>query len=254
MYFTPKCHRLVWVLSKNRELWEKDLQCCQGQAATSRRWQSKRYEAWMIWNDVLTCSIRWAEDLPAAGVEEESDGVQWRPSWISKALTLVWLHQQGFTNSLIGCKCCQNVQMCCSEEQDIFNNNAAQETFYSPSRWSKTKRSCYRRFPAIFKSTTSPARGLQLSPFTIIQTIGVPVAIVAADVATDGKLLFDFSSYIDTLRANNTSSDTTYMTMWQSYITVPIQGAKKSMYFAVCLLRRASSSPSPCYTWSWETR
>ena len=49
---------------------------------------------------------------------------------------------------------------------------------------------------------------MQLSQLTIIHTIGVPLIIVAADVATDGNLLFDMNSYIDTL--NNTSSNSTY--------------------------------------------
>ena len=34
------------------------------------------------------------------------------------------------------------------------------------------------------------------------------MVIVAADVATDGNLLFDMKSYIDTLRANGTSNST----------------------------------------------
>ena len=36
----------------------------------------------------------------------------------------------------------------------------------------------------------------------------MPLVIVAADVATDGNLLFEMKSYIDTLRANSTSNST----------------------------------------------
>ena len=77
-------------------------------------------------------------------------------------------------------------------------------------RWRKTKRSCYRRLPNIFKPTPSPAQGFELSQLTIIRAIGVPLIIVAADVVTDGNLLFDMNSYIDTLIAINTSSNSTY--------------------------------------------
>jgi len=74
-----------------------------------------------------------------------------------------------------------------------------QETPYSPSRLSKAKRSCYHRLPDILKPTRSPAIGFQLTSFTIFQAIGVPLILVAADVVTDGNLLFDMNDYIDTL-------------------------------------------------------
>ena len=83
-----------------------------------------------------------------------------------------------------------------------------QETPYSPSLWSKAKRSCYRRLPDKLKPTPAPALGFQLSQFTIFQAIGVPLINVAADVVTDGKLVFNMLYYIETLLAIDTGDNT----------------------------------------------
>ena len=56
--------------------------------------------------------------------------------------------------------------------------------------------------------TKVQAKGIEISQFTIIKTIGLPLVVVAVDVATDSNLLFDMNSYIDTLRANSTSNST----------------------------------------------
>ena len=64
--------------------------------------------------------------------------------------------------------------------------------------------------PDILKPTRSPALGLQLSWFTIFLAIGVPLILVAADVVTDGNLLFDMNDYINTLRDNGTGDNSTY--------------------------------------------
>ena len=69
------------------------------------------------------------------------------------------------------------------------------------------KRSCCCILKVCFK-TKVQAKGIEISQFTIIKTIGLPLVVVAVDVATDSNLLFDMNSYIDTLRANSTSNST----------------------------------------------
>ena len=69
------------------------------------------------------------------------------------------------------------------------------------------KRSCCCILKVFFK-TKVQAKGIEISQFTIIKTIGLPLVVVAVDVATDSNLLFDMNSYIDTLRANSTSNRT----------------------------------------------
>ena len=69
------------------------------------------------------------------------------------------------------------------------------------------KRSCCCILKVFFK-TKVQAKGIEISQFTIIKTIGLPLVVVAVDVATDSNLLFDMNSYIDTLRANSTSNST----------------------------------------------
>ena len=49
---------------------------------------------------------------------------------------------------------------------------------------------------------------MKISQLNILKTVVVPLILVAADVATDGNLLVDMKSYIDTLRANSTSNST----------------------------------------------
>ena len=69
------------------------------------------------------------------------------------------------------------------------------------------KRCCCCILQVCFK-TKVQAKGIEISQFTIIKTIGLPLVVVAVDVATDSNLLFDMNSYIDTLRANSTSNST----------------------------------------------
>ena len=69
------------------------------------------------------------------------------------------------------------------------------------------KRCCCCILKVCFK-TKVQAKGIEISQFTIIKTIGLPLVVVAVDVATDSNLLFDMNSYIDTLRANSTSNST----------------------------------------------
>ena len=49
---------------------------------------------------------------------------------------------------------------------------------------------------------------MKISQLTILKTVAVPLVMVGADVATDGNLLVDMKSYIDTLLANSTSNST----------------------------------------------
>ena len=56
------------------------------------------------------------------------------------------------------------------------------------------------------KPTPSPRKGLKIGELMLLQTIAMPLALVAADVASDGNLIFFMKSYIDTLRATNTTS------------------------------------------------
>ena len=69
------------------------------------------------------------------------------------------------------------------------------------------KRSCCCILQVCFK-TKVQAKGIEISQFTIIKTIGLPLVVVAVDVATDSNLLFDMNSYIDSLRVNSTSNST----------------------------------------------
>ena len=69
------------------------------------------------------------------------------------------------------------------------------------------KRSCCCILKVFFK-TKVQAKGIEISQFTIIKTIGLPLVVVAVDVATDSNLLFDMNSYIDSLRTNSTSNST----------------------------------------------
>ena len=79
---------------------------------------------------------------------------------------------------------------------------------YSPGCLRKMKRSCFNVLPACFKSSPPARRGIELSRFTIIKSIAVPLVVVAVDVASDGNLLYDMKSYIDTLKVTNTTSNT----------------------------------------------
>ena len=90
-----------------------------------------------------------------------------------------------------------------------FQKPFIQETSsYSPGSFREMKRSCYSVLPACFKSSPPARRGIELSRFTIIKAIAVPLVVVAVDVATDGNLLYDMKSYIDHLKATSTRSRT----------------------------------------------
>ena len=58
------------------------------------------------------------------------------------------------------------------------------------------KRCCGCLLPACLKPKSSSRRGLKLSWLIIIQAIGLPLALVAADIVTDGKLIFDMYSSV----------------------------------------------------------
>ena len=52
----------------------------------------------------------------------------------------------------------------------------------------------------------SARRGVELSQLTIIQTIAMPLALVALDVYTDGTFLSDMNSHLASLISTNTTS------------------------------------------------
>ena len=47
------------------------------------------------------------------------------------------------------------------------------------------------------KPKPSPRKGIELSWLAIIKAIGLPLALVAADIGTDGKLLFEMASFVE---------------------------------------------------------
>ena len=66
------------------------------------------------------------------------------------------------------------------------------------------KRSCCCLLPACFKSKAA-RRGIELSQLTIIQTIALPLVLVAVDVGSDGNMLSNMVSIMNTLAATNTT-------------------------------------------------
>ena len=70
------------------------------------------------------------------------------------------------------------------------------------------KRWCCQLLPDCMKPTSLPRRGLKISFFTLVQTIAMPLALVAVDVASDGNLLYHMKSFIGTQWATNTTSFT----------------------------------------------
>ena len=87
----------------------------------------------LIWSQtfhIMHSLIRRAGDLPATGTEEESNGEQRRPPWVSKALRTVRFYRQGL---------------------QILWLNVIFVHQQTPGFWERLKRGCLGFLPACFK-------------------------------------------------------------------------------------------------------
>ena len=95
-----------------------------------------------------------------------------------------------------------------SLQKDFFSRkycSTTQETCYSPSCLSKTKKFCRSIMPACFNNKpASPRRGIELSWLTIFKATVVPSVFVAWDVGTDGKMVYNMAFVIRQIYHNDT--------------------------------------------------
>ena len=103
--------------------------------------------------------------------------------------------------------------------------------------------------PDCVKPTSLPRRGLKIRFFTLVQTIAMPLALVAVDVASDGNLLFYMKSYIGTQWATNTTSFTincTNVTEQHSITSLTERGSRQGettldgLFYLSCIILLAS--------------